>query len=410
MRLFYSFGIFLFELAIRFIAKFNTKAKFWVEGRSDWKSILKKNIPDNKKVIWFHCASLGEFEQGRSVIEAYKKVNPDHFILLTFFSPSGYEVRKKYSGADFISYLPSDKLNNSKAFLSMVKPYKAYFVKYEFWFNYLNQLKNHSIDTYLISGIFREKQHFFKWYGSWFKKQLSAFTHFYLQNQQSGELLKSIGYNNYSVCGDTRFDRVNELVRNTTPVKAIEDFSANNYTIIAGSTWPKDEELLAQLIKSNKNIKLVIAPHEIHDNHLKQLSKLFGQKAGFFTQGEFDRQVLIVDTIGILSSIYRYGKWAYIGGGFGGGIHNTLEAVSYGIPVIFGPNYQKFQEAKDLISLKAGASIHDEQSFLAIAEKWIKNEEVVKEMGLSAKKYVLSQLGATNLIVSETTDTKKASY
>lgn len=403
MRLFYTAGIIIYKLAISLIAPFNKKAKNWIDGRKGWEKTLTENIPKDKLVIWFHCASLGEFEQGRSVIEAYKTKQPEHFILLTFFSPSGYEIRKNYTGADYVCYLPLDTEANSKKFIQLTRPIKAYFIKYEFWFNYLKELQNKNIKTYLISGIFRKNQHFFKWYGSWFKGNLSAFSHFYLQNNQSGKLLSSIYYENFTVCGDTRFDRVNELVNNAKPIQAIEKFSKENYTVIAGSTWPKDEELLLALIEQNTDIKLVIAPHEIDENHLNKLRNLFGKTAGFFTKGEFDKKVLIIDTIGLLSSIYRYGKWAYIGGGFGSGIHNTLEAVSYGIPVIFGPNYHKFQEAIDLVKLNSAVSINHTEEFLQTANRWIINEDIVKKMGNSGRTYVKSNLGATEKIISDTT-------
>tara|TARA_R110002049_G_scaffold16388_12_gene65369 strand:- start:7566 stop:8783 length:1218 start_codon:yes stop_codon:yes gene_type:complete len=402
MRALYSTSIFLYQLAINLSSPFNIKAKKWVVGRKKWRKNLIKTLPKERKIVWFHCASLGEFEQGRSVIEAYKLAQPTHFILLTFFSPSGYEIRKEYKGADHVCYLPADTPSNAKAFLKIVKPQKAYFIKYEFWFNYLIELKENRIDTFLISGIFRKKQHFFKWYGGWFRRQLSAFNHFYLQNKQSGELLRSIGFDNFSVCGDTRFDRVNELVTNAKPIKEIADFSANNYTIIAGSTWPKDEELLLEVVKKHPEIKLIIAPHEINASHLKFIKTLFGERAGFFTKSEFNRQVLIVDTIGMLSSIYRYGKWAYIGGGFGSGIHNTLEAVSYGIPVVFGPNYHKFQEAVDLIAIEAAKSIQDKNSLLQQTHAWKEDDVLRNKMGMASKEYVQSNLGATNKIIADT--------
>lgn len=407
MRIFYTASILLYKFAIWLIAPFNEKAKKWINGRKKWQKRLSENIPTDRNVIWFHCASLGEFEQGRSVIEAYREARPKDFILLTFFSPSGYEIRKNYTGADLISYLPADTISNAKEFIRITQPKAVYFVKYEFWFNYLIELKKNKINTFLISGIFRRNQHFFKWYGSWFRNQLFSFSHFFLQNEESANLLKTINYSNLTVCGDTRFDRVNQLVSNAQPVPSIEQFSDNQFTIIAGSTWPKDEELLKDLIALYPNTKLIIAPHEISAPRLTEIKKLFGNQSGFFTKGEFSQQVLILDTIGMLSSVYRYGQWAYIGGGFGSGIHNTLEAASYGVPVVFGPNYQKFQEARDLIKLNAGHSIDSIHQLKEVAELFYANNEERKSQGLAAKNYVERNLGATKEIILATVKNAK---
>ncbi len=402
MRILYTASISIYKFAIWLIAPFNEKAKKWINGRKKWQKRLSENIPKNSNVVWFHCASLGEFEQGRSVIEAYRKARPNDYIVLTFFSPSGYEIRKNYSGADLISYLPADTISNAKEFIRLTQPKAVYFVKYEFWFNYLIELKKNNINTFLISGIFRTNQHFFKWYGGWFRNQLSSFSHFFLQNEASANLLKTINYSNLTVCGDTRFDRVNQLVSTAKPVPSIEQFIDNQFTIIAGSTWPKDEELLKDLITTYPNTRLIIAPHEITANRLTETKKLFGEQAGFFTKGEFNQQVLILDTIGMLSSIYRYGQWAYIGGGFGNGIHNTLEAASYGVPVVFGPHYQKFQEAKDLIKLNAGHSITSIYQLKKVAELFYANNEERKRQGMAAKNYVEKNLGATKKIILTT--------
>lgn len=402
MRTFYTLSIRTYRLLILLASPFNSKARKWIKGREAWESKLLSKLPKNQSVVWFHCASLGEFEQGRPVIEAYRKLHSEVYIVLTFFSPSGFEIRKNYDAADLVTYLPIDTPSNAKKFIRLLQPTKVYFVKYEFWFNYLNELKGNQIDTYLISGIFRKKQHFFKWYGSWFRSQLKAFTHFFLQNENSAELLQSVGLKNHTVCGDTRFDRVKELVTNSSDVPSIAAFCKNNFTIVAGSTWPKDEALLVQLLEQFPEFKIVIAPHEVNTNHINSLKELFGDKVGLYSKNQFNQAVLIIDSIGLLSSIYRYAKWAYIGGGFGSGIHNTLEAVSYGIPVVFGPNYSKFQEAKDLIELKAGFSINNGRELIEIAKQFIEHPKQLKAAGEAGTRYVNKMTGATPIILENT--------
>lgn len=398
MRTIYTLSILFYQAAINVASLFNEKAKFWVNGRVEIFENLKNNIPNDRKVVWFHCASLGEFEQGRSVIEHYRKRFPTHFILLTFFSPSGYEVRKNYPGADCICYLPADTISNTKQFLQIVKPHLVFFIKYEFWFNYLNELKKSNTPTYLISGIFRPNQHFFKWYGGWFRKQLQAFDHFFLQNQTSSNLLKTINFNNTSIAGDTRFDRVIEVVNAAKPLHEIAAFVDEKPTFVAGSTWPDDEKIIADFVLKN-DVQLIIAPHDVNQTRINSLKHLFGEEATLYSALDVSKKVLIIDSIGLLSSLYAYGTWAYIGGGFGSGIHNTLEAASYGVPVVFGPNFQKFQEAKDLIEIGAAKTISTKEEFEQIAKVLFQDNDTRMAKGKLAREYVYKNQGATKIIL-----------
>ncbi|MEC9209407.1 MAG: glycosyltransferase N-terminal domain-containing protein [Bacteroidota bacterium] len=355
MNLIYNISIWFYVIAIRFSALVKPKAKLWTEGQ---KNIFKKIEPalkDSKNVVWFHCASLGEFEQGKSIIEAYKLKHPTHQILLTFFSPSGFEIKKTTPLANWVCYLPADTKSNAKKFISIVKPIKAVFVKYEFWFNYMAELKKQNIPFYSVSTIFRDEQNFFKY--KWQTKQLKNVTHFFVQDKNSAELLQSVGFKNVTISGDSRFDNVLTNSKNPVKIPLIETFSKNKHTIICGSTWPKDEIFLAKYIKKHPTNNYIIAPHELH--HISDLKK---QMNGLLYSDANEKNiltsnVLIIDNIGLLSSIYQYGNLAYIGGGFGSGIHNILEAVAFGLPVIFGPNYQKFNEAICLINKKGAISI-----------------------------------------------------
>ena len=355
MSFLYNISIQIFVIGIYISSLFNAKAKLWVKGRKHILKQLSEAIKEEQNIVWFHCASLGEFEQGKPIIEAYKKKYPKHKILLTFFSPSGYEIRKNYKGADWAFYLPADTKANAKRLISIVKPKKAVFVKYEFWFNYMTELKKQNIPFYSVATIFRKEQVFFKY--KWFAKQLNNVSHFFVQDNSSKELLQNIGFSNCTIAGDTRFDSVITNTQNAISIPLIEEFSKNKTTIICGSTWPKDEALLAKYIKENPNYNYIIAPHELqHISALqKQTNALLFSKAD--NTNVSNNNVLIIDSIGILSNIYQYGTLAYIGGGFGVGIHNILEAVAFGIPVIFGPNYQKFNEATELINQKGAISI-----------------------------------------------------
>lgn len=400
----YNIGVRLYQLLVTIASIFNTKAKLWINGRKDWQSNLQKAINKNDNIVWFHCASLGEFEQGRPVIEAFRQKYPEIKILLTFFSPSGYEIRKNYQGADYIFYLPLDSRRNAKKFLEITNPIAAIFVKYEFWYHYLNQLKKNNIPTYIISAIFRNDQVFFKPYGKWYRKFLANFEHLFVQNEISKELLINIGVKNVTVAGDTRFDRVVSNYNSAKTLPLLEQFAANSKVLIAGSTWPKDEDLIVEYFRSNPfNIKLIIAPHEINPQNIEKLIAKIGVKTIRYTQpNDIDpkeAQLLVIDTIGILSSAYRYGTIAYIGGGFGVGIHNTLEAAVFGMPVIFGPNYHKFQEAIDLINHKASISINNQNDLNTAVNQLLENQKLLENASSSAKEYVAKKAGATSVIV-----------
>lgn len=404
--------VFLYNLSIRFYfllvllaSTFNRKAKLWIGGRKRYWTRLKEQIDPSSKIIWFHCSSLGEFEQGRPLIEAFKQKMPEVKILLTFFSPSGYEVRKNYSGADYVFYLPLDTKSNAKQFLAMVKPNMAIFIKYEFWFHFLNQLKKNKIPTYLVSANFRPDQVFFKTYGGWYRKFLKNFTYFFVQNTKSKELLQSIGLTNVLVTGDTRFDRVDRIAAESKEIPLIRDFAGDKRVLVAGSTWPKDEDIILPLTRTFPDVKFVVVPHEVEESHVESIIQKSPVQAVRFTRASaseiFNAQVMIVDTIGLLASIYRYGHIAYIGGGFGVGIHNTLEAAAYGIPVIFGPNYEKFQEAKDLVAQKAGFSIRSIQELEDLLKILLNDENAYVSSANEAKKIVNSGLGATQKIIDE---------
>jgi 3-deoxy-D-manno-octulosonic-acid transferase len=405
MRLFYSIAIYLYALVIRVAAMFNAKAKKWIDGRKNIFSELKQKIhTSTHPVIWFHCASLGEFEQGRPVIEQLKRDHADIRIILTFFSPSGYEIRKNYAEADYVFYLPADTPSNAKKFIRIVKPAAVFFVKYEFWFNYLNELKNNAIPTYLISGIFRKEHYFFKGYASWFRKQLEAFNHFYLQDEQSKQLLNKIGYKNATVAGDTRFDRVLEISRNIKKIPLIELFKQQSPVFIAGSTWDPDEELLAGFDFAAAGFKLIIAPHEISEPRIQAIASRFSKNAVRYSEATADNvrstDVLIIDNIGMLSSIYQYGTVALIGGGFGKGIHNILEAAAFGLPVIFGPNYKKFEEAKELVHLRGAFAVNDTKEFQNILQLLTKSPAGLLAEA-TAKRYIQHHVGATKTILGD---------
>ncbi len=384
---------------------FNSKAKLWVTGRAKQELALRQakyKIQNTKyKIIWFHCASLGEFEQARPLIEAIK-LNPKSIIVLTFFSPSGYEIRKNYQSADYIFYLPIDTLSNARKFIETINPTAVFFVKYEFWFNYLQELKRKNIPTYLVIGIFRENHYFFKVYSSWFRKQLKCFTHFFLQDEKSVELLKSIGYTNTTFAGDTRFDRVADIAANIKSFPLIEQFKQDKKILIAGSSWREDEDIIAQFKLGS--LKLIIAPHEIDENHIKSILELF--KSSTIVRYSQANEVnvkaaegMIIDNIGMLSSLYQYGAIAYIGGGFGKGIHNILEAATFGLPTIFGPNYQKFNEAKELIHLGGAFSITNHTEFENTMQL-LSDKSVLKTASHQSKQYVQNRVGATSKILN----------
>lgn len=365
--LFYNLGVYLYTLSIFLASAFKPKAKLWVQGRKNWKqnySAQLEKLSAHKK-IWVHCASLGEFEQGRTIIESIKKQHPSYKIVLTFFSPSGYEVCKNYENADAIFYLPYDSKSNAKAFLDLVSPDKIIFIKYEFWVNYLLQIKKRNIDCYLVSAVFKNHHPFFKWYGKVFIKSLAAFKILFVQDKNSQQLLQSINITNVEICGDTRFDRVLEIKNKFSPVAEIEKFKGNSKLIIAGSTWPDDEELILEAFKELNftDTKLIIVPHDVEESLLKEtISKINKQQLTYslFTESiNTSSQVLVLNTMGLLSKSYHYANQAYIGGGFDGGIHNCLEPAVYGIPVTFyGNDFSKYNEAVDLVNLKVAMNVN----------------------------------------------------
>ena len=410
MRILYNAGIYLYLTGIFIYSLFDSKAKLWIDGRKDIFNQLKSKLNNNKeKIAWFHSASLGEFEQGRTVIEKFKDKYPDYKILLTFFSPSGFEIRKNYQNADYIFYLPIDTPANAKRFVEIVKPKVVFFIKYEFWFNYLNTLKDKAIPIYLISGIFRPSQHFFKPYGNWFRKQLSCFTFFFVQNNTSKELLNKIGYNNVLISGDTRFDRVSAIADQKKSFPLIEQFKGNNNKLIlAGSTWEPDEDLIIEAINLNEpGIKYVIAPHETHNERIVKLKEKLGDSVILFSQANKnnikDAKVIIIDGIGYLSHIYQYADIAIIGGGFGKGIHNILEAATFGVPIIFGPNYTKFTEAVELNTLGGAYAITNKNEFNERLNLLISNDDKRQMASNICKDYVNNNIGASDIILNNIT-------
>lgn len=407
---------------------FKPKAKAFYEGRKGLIDKIRKEVTASSPIIWVHCSSVGEFEQARPVMEWYGQNAPQYKILLTFFSPSGYQLRKNYDGAAWVYYLPVDTRSHARAFLDAVSPEKAIFVKYEFWYNYLTELKKRGIETYLISAIFRPSQPFFQFYGGFFRKMLRCFTMLFVQDTPSAELLASIGIcKNVKVCGDTRFDRVCQIIGKSKYFPIIEKFTSGNLTLIAGSTWKPDEEIIAKVLKNFKKIKLVIIPHETSGNRIEEIEEEFKDYNTLrfswfdkkYTSGtEYGSQecslledvqnkidscnVLIIDCVGILSAIYRYGDFAYIGGGFGAGIHNILEAAAYSIPVIFGPNHKKFKEARDLLKAGGAQNITDSLSLYSVVNNYVKHPESLKNNGNICGEYVRQNRGATLKIVKET--------
>lgn len=408
----YNIGILLYSLTVRIASPFNKKARLFVRGRKNWKKNLPQKIEKDSKYIWFHCASLGEFEQGRPLIEEIKEKYPAYKIILTFFSPSGYEIRKNYPLADCVLYLPPDTRQNAKTFLNIVKPEKAFFVKYEYWYHYINQLKKQEIPLFLISGIFREKQVFFKnnFWGKWYRKILCQFNHFFVQNNKSGIMLNNIGLTNYSVSGDTRFDRVAAITRQAKELSLVNKFKGKSKLVVAGSTWKPDEEIIATFIHKNPDVKFIIAPHEVSQANINRLSQLLKNKAILYSTAANaaieTSQVLIIDSIGLLSSLYRYGDIACIGGGFGVGIHNILEAATFGLPVIFGPNYKKFAEAVDLVALGGAFPVKNQAEFDQILKSLLTEKKKQAAAAQASKKYVEKNVGATKFIIKKVFNTQ----
>ncbi len=407
MLLIYNTLIRLYYFAISVAAFFNKKANQWLNGRKTVFNDLERSIKRGERYIWVHCASLGEFEQGRPVIEALRKESEETKILLTFFSPSGYELRKHYDQADIVCYLPIDTHSNACRFLDIVRPVKVYFVKYEFWFHYLSNCKHRTIPVYIFSAIFRKEQLFFKWYGGWYRKILGYFKHIFVQDALSMQLLAEININNVSIAGDTRFDRVASLVTKVKDLPEIAVFSKGIPIIVCGSTWEPDEKLLIQYInETSHKLKFIIVPHEINEAGLlyieNKLKKSFIRYSQIKNNLDLDSNVLLIDNVGMLSSIYRYATIAYIGGGFGKGIHNTLEAATYGIPILFGPRYEKFKEAIDLIERGAAFSVKNDEMLKQNFDNLLNKNEFCENAGRMAAEYVKMNLGASNQIIIKT--------
>lgn len=407
MGILYNIGIYIFKGLAHLISLFNEKYKLWINGQKGWYEKLKKEIKPGVDYIWVHCASLGEFEQGRTVIEGLKKESDQIRIILTFFSPSGYEVKKNYMMADIVCYLPPDTPGNSRKFIDLVNPSAAIFIKYEFWKNYLTILAERNIPLYLVSGIFRKDQHFFSWYGSFFRKILKGFTWIFVQDQNSLDLLDTIGLKNVSVAGDTRFDRVMEISGAARNIEAMVTFRGVEKLFIAGSSWKGDEEIICRYINSYpQKMKWVFAPHEVNGSNIERLEHLLKVKSvrlSVYSKDNYDARVLIIDNIGLLSSAYRYAHIAEVGGGFGRGIHNILEAACWGIPVLFGPNFGNFREAVELIQLGGAKSFRNYDDFKQILEGWLDNERAYKMAASASSGYVIGNSGATVKIISHIT-------
>ena len=430
-KLLYNLFLILYSVGIRIASAWNPKAKKWVQGRRNIFDTINAQLPTaNCQLIWMHCASLGEFEQGRPLLEEFKIKNSEQKIVLTFFSPSGYEVMKDYKGADYVFYLPMDSPVNAKKFLDAVKPSLVLWVKYEYWFYYLTEIKQRNIPTILISGIFRQNQPFFKWYGEIWRKMLETFTHFFVQNAGSKSLLNTLGFkDNVAINGDTRFDRVLEIANNFIAVSGMDEFCGDSLVIVAGSTWEEDEIELLHFVKVHPEIKFIIAPHEIDETNLKDVKDEFPNSifySALVTENSTEKSdsktknnqhpnneqqktsnelpstpnVLIIDNIGMLSRLYKYATVTYVGGGFGAdGVHNVLEAAVYGKPVIFGPVYQKFDEAVGLVNAGAGISVDGPVSLELALNVLLNNEAERKRRGEAAKHFVYKNAGASKKII-----------
>ena len=403
----YNLAMYLLELGVKLAALFSDKPAKMVKGHRDAYDLLKSKIDRNSRYIWFHAASLGEFEQGRPLIERIRKEYPQYKILQTFFSPSGYEVRKNYDGADIVCYLPIDTPSNVKKFIDLVNPCMVFFVKYEFWQNYLNALSKRGVPVYSVSSIFRPGQIFFRWYGKSYQQVLKTFAHLFVQNEESKQLLAEIGVKNTTVVGDTRFDRVLDICAAAKQLPLVQKFKGDALTFVAGSSWGPDEDIFIKYFNAHPEMKLIIAPHVVNDGHLKEIESKLQRSCVRYTKATEENveqaDCLIIDCYGLLSSIYRYGEISYIGGGFGVGIHNVLEAAVYGIPVIFGPNNKKFREAQHLLANKGGFEINGYEDFEQLMNKFLADEAYLKQSGQAAGDYVKGNAGAMDKIMKRVT-------
>ena len=412
----YNFAIYFYLLGVAIASLFNEKVRKMWRGERAAFDVLKQKVDPEAKYVWFHAASLGEFEQGRPIMERLRSEHPEYKILLTFFSPSGYEVRKNYEGADIICYLPLDTPINAIRFLRLVRPVMAFFIKYEFWYNYLHILKYRKVPTYSVSSIFRPEQVFFKWYAKKYAGVLRCITHFFVQNEQSRELLEKIGITEVTISGDTRFDRVLQIKEQSKRLPLVEAFKNKKQTVeeaykqeykvfVAGSSWPPDEDIFIRFFNEHPEWKLIIAPHVIGDDHLQQIMSKLNRKTVRYTEATpetaAEAQCMIIDCFGLLSSIYHYGEVAYVGGGFGVGIHNVLEAAVWNVPVFFGPNNKRFQEAQQLLASGGAVEITDYNSFDSAMTRFMNDEKWLKECGSKAGEYVKSKAGATDIVLKE---------
>lgn len=414
----YNIIMYAYQTGIALYSHFNEKVKkMWTGERAAF-GVLQKQVDPNAKYIWFHAASLGEFEQGRPLIEKIKKEHPDYKILLTFFSPSGYEVRKNYEQADIVTYLPIDTVANARKFLRTVRPVMAFFIKYEFWYNYLHILRHRNIPVYSVSSIFRPDQIFFRPYGKKYAAVLKCFSHFFVQNDLSKELLAKIGINSVTVVGDTRFDRVLQIKEASKHLPLVEKFigygekksdeggtEKQRPVFVAGSSWLPDEEIFIKYFNEHNDWKLIIAPHVIAESHLQQILQLLkGKKTMLYTEATeaevADADVLVINCFGLLSSIYHYGDVAYVGGGFGVGIHNVLEAAVWGMPVVFGPNNKRFAEAQGLLASGGGFEVNDYETFAQTMEKFSSDKVHLQQSKEAANNYVKKLSGATDKVFS----------
>ncbi|MDD3356114.1 MAG: glycosyltransferase N-terminal domain-containing protein [Dysgonamonadaceae bacterium] len=404
----YNVAISIYSFLVRLVSPFHKKAKLMIEGHNETFQILREQIDPKSKYVWFHVASLGEYEQAQPMMEIIKKENPSYKILLSFFSPSGYEVQKNNDTADVVCYLPFDTKKNAQLFLDLVNPAIAIFVKYEFWYHFIHQLYLREIPVYLISAVFRPNQLFFKPWGDVYTKILRYYTQIFVQNEESKNLIQGQGLNNVIVMGDTRIDRVIKIKEKALPLPVVKKFAKpknSETTLVAGSSWPEDENILISYFNTHAYLRLIIAPHLIDETHLKQIESKLKRPFVRYSQATEDNilnyDCLIVDNFGLLSSIYQYGEIAYIGGGFGAGIHNLPEAAVHGIPVIFGPHYHKFLEAQELLKNGGGYSINNEVDFNKILKKLVTSPQDRKTAGQKASEYIYANAGATQKIVSQ---------
>ncbi len=401
----YTIAIYLYALAVRLASLTNRKARLMIKGhRKTWRT-LRDHAKERQHYVWFHAASLGEFEQGRPLMERLRREHPEKRILLTFFSPSGYEVRKDYAGADLVCYLPFDTPLNARRFVRLVQPEKAFFIKYEFWHHYIDELHRAGVPVYSVSSIFRNDQIFFRPYGRGYARVLHHFNHFFVQNEASRRLLNSLGVTQVSVTGDTRFDRVIDIRNQAKSLPLAAALTGDSRTIVAGSTWPPDEEILIPYFNRHPELKLIIAPHEVNEERLRSIEQRLKRPALRYSQATLESSAqadcLIIDGYGLLSSLYRYATLAYVGGGFGVGIHNVPEAAVYGVPVFFGPNNQRFREARDLINEGGSFEVTSADDFQAQADRLLADERALAKSGQAAGDYIRRNSGATEAIFRE---------